>query len=157
MDIFDDQTTSQRNKMVYKSNMQVYACSYDGYMNKLYLSTIHNIKKRSKRLNINITVQDIKDLYQKQEGKCAISGKHMTCFGYTQTNDDKHNINKWNTSIDRIDSKKGYNKENIQLICGIGNRMKTDMNTNQLLLLCNDVNKTNFDKINRLIINEVKK
>ena len=129
--------------------MQKYACSFGGYINKLYLDIKHNLKKRAKDLELSITPDDIILLYHQQEGKCKLSGIKMTHIGYQ--GNDAHKLNKWNISVDRIDSSKGYAKDNIQLLCGIVNKMKTDMNDVELLLLCNDIITTKSNEINKLI------
>ena len=146
-DLFD----KMQNKQIINitTSMQKYSCSFDGYTNKLHLDIKHNLKKRAKDLEFSITVNDIRDLYKHQEGKCKLSGIKMTYIGYQGNN--AHVINKWNISVDRIDSSKGYIKNNIQLLCGIVNKMKTDLTDNELLLLCNDIAKTKVNEINNLI------
>ena len=54
-----------------------------------------------------ITLDDLKDLFEKQRGRCAISGIFLRFDG-----------KKWVLSLDRKDPSKGYTKDNIQLICG---------------------------------------
>ena len=58
------------------------------------------------------TEEEVNDIYLKQDRKCALSGlpisfknQNKTYVGYKCT-----------ASLDRIDSSKGYNKENIQLL-----------------------------------------
>ena len=141
----------QKTKIIDISTpMQQYTCSFNGYINKLYLSTKHNHHKRHKKLTFQITENDLKQIYIKQEGKCNLSGIHMTYIGYQGT--DSHKQNKWNISVDRIDSTKGYTVNNIQLLCGIVNKMKTDMNDNELLILCNNILRTKCTEINKLIL-----
>lgn len=48
-------------------------------------------------------------------------------------------------SIDRIDSTKGYTKDNTQLVCDIVNRMKLDLPMNEFVILC----KIIYDEQNR--------
>lgn len=133
------------------TNMQKYACSFDGYTNKLYLDAKQNNKKRAKDLDFTITEKDIRELYKKQDGKCNLSGKKMTHIGYQDSN--KQKINNWNISVDRIDSTKGYMKDNVQLVCAIINRMKSDLNDAEFFGLCDDVHRNNFDNINKVIQN----
>jgi hypothetical protein len=38
----------------------------------------HNAERRAKELNIELTIEDIHELYNKQKGLCAISGLQMT-------------------------------------------------------------------------------
>ena len=62
----------------------------------------------------------LKNLYEKQNGKCAISGMPLEL----QIGTGKPNPNK--CSIDRIDSNRGYNHRNIWLVCWWVNQMKMD-------------------------------
>lgn len=141
-------------KTCQNKRMQLHSSTLDNFIKKIFLNLKHNTKKRSKDLDIQITIQDIKDLYNKQNGKCALSNIKMTHIAYN-TVGNQHTINKWNISIDRIDSTKGYTPDNIQLICTIINRMKSDMDDTELVLLANKVSIYNVDKIKQ--INKSKK
>jgi len=65
----------------------------------------------------NITSDDIRTLFVKQNGECLKCGEFMKTCGYGKG--DKKQF-----SIDRIDSKKGHTKDNIQLFCWCCNRAK---------------------------------
>lgn len=74
----------------------------------------------------------LKELWIKQKGVCAISGVEMsaTVFnGRTFTN----------LSVDRIDSTKGYLKNNVQLVCMAVNQMKSDLTNEELLFFCKKI------------------
>jgi uncharacterized protein YlxP (DUF503 family) len=65
-------------------------------------------------------------MYEKQNGQCAVSGVPMTVGklqGRVPTN----------ISIDRIDSDKSYELDNIQLVCTTVNMMKNDMTMDELV------------------------
>jgi len=88
--------------------------------------------RKGKDCNINIDYNYLKFLYDKQNGLCAISGIPMTsliksgkCF--------------YNISVDRIDSSKGYLKENVQLVCAHVNMMKSNLSQEELLFFCNKI------------------
>lgn len=88
-------------------------------------------RDRSKKKNIpfNITKEYLKELWDKQEGKCAISGIKMSfeqCNGRTNTN----------VSIDQINHKDGYTVGNVQLVCMAVNQMKSDMLMEDLYKFC---------------------
>jgi len=154
-DLFTDQAESQSENIKLATKEQRYICSFDGYIKKIYLNTKHNLKKRSKKLAYTITEEDIKKMYIKQQGKCIISGIKMTYIGYQNATNDQL-INNWNISVDRIDSTKGYTPTNIQLVCTIVNRMKTDLTTDELLIVCDNINRKNFSKINKELIKIIK-
>ena len=71
--------------------------------------------KKNKFKN-NIKVQDVKELYEVQNGECKFCGCGM--LKTFKANDDKQ------FSVDRIDSKSGHTKDNIQLLCWGCNRSK---------------------------------
>ena len=71
------------------------------------------------------------ELYGLQEGLCALSGKEMTIQGERGTYEYWHSI-----SLDRIDSSRGYTKDNVQLVCTGVNYMKKDMNEEDFVEFC---------------------
>lgn len=78
------------------------------------------------------------ELYAKQEGRCALSGRIMTYqtgLGRIPTN----------LSIDRIDSQIGYELSNIQLVCIQANKMKAELSSEDLTSWCEDIVDT-YDK-----------
>lgn len=88
-------------------------------------------RERAQRYNIpfNITKQYLKELWDKQEGLCAISAIPMTYIhgkGRTITN----------VSIDQINPKEGYTIGNIQLVCMAVNQMKSDLSMKELHMFC---------------------
>ena len=104
------------------------------FIKKIYLSCKHNCNKRSKNLVFAITEKDIIELYYKQYGKCALSGQILTKIAL----EDK-GINKYNVSIDRINSSKGYTKDNIQLVGSIINIMKNDIDEKDFILFVSSI------------------
>jgi len=104
------------------------------FIKKIYLSCKHNCPRKSKDLVFAITEEDILELYYKQEGKCAISGEILTKIAL----EDK-GINKYNVSIDRINSSKGYTKDNIQLVGAIINIIKNDMEDNDFIFFVSSI------------------
>ena len=95
----------------------------------------HNAKKRAKKMDIEITCEDIKNLYKKQNGLCALSGMTTTRDSY-MTKGNQYIINKMNISIDRINSDLGYTKDNIQLVSAMINRMKSDLTSKEFIDFC---------------------
>tara|TARA_R100000664_G_scaffold24559_1_gene34372 strand:+ start:253 stop:936 length:684 start_codon:yes stop_codon:yes gene_type:complete len=65
-----------------------------------------------------ITIDDLVNIWNKQEGRCAISGLFMT------HHKDGMGIKELNASIDRLVPEKGYIKTNIQLVCHRINTMR---------------------------------
>lgn len=91
-------------------------------------------RERAMRFDIpfDITKEYLRELWDKQSGICALSGIPMT-----------FDINKgrvWtNVSIDQINHKEGYTKDNIQLVCMAANQMKSDLDLSTLLYFCKSI------------------
>jgi len=83
-------------------------------------------EKQGQKIEVFISLEDIKDVYEKQEGRCAYTNLPLTSKPYQ--------IN--TMSLDRIDSSKHYTVDNIQLVCKAINRMKLDHTEEQFIQLC---------------------
>jgi hypothetical protein len=90
---------------------------------------LNHAAKRKQHLGFDLDVLYVLDVYQKQNGRCALSGVEMTY------NAGSGRVNT-NISIDRIDSSVGYVRGNVQFVCDIVNRMKQDMSEVELLVWC---------------------
>lgn len=83
---------------------------------------------RRRDIEFNITIQDIKELYDKANGKCAISGLDMThCWNSLRA-----------VSIDRIDSSHGYIPGNVQLVCMWANLAKQRFSNDDIKTILDD-------------------
>ena len=82
-----------------------------------------------------LTPEILYELYTKQNGRCAISGKMLTA---------KRGVGRVaaNVSLDRIDNSLGYTRENIQLAALKANEMKGDGTEEQLLDYCVSIIET---------------
>tara|TARA_Y100000389_G_scaffold188243_1_gene210602 strand:+ start:301 stop:1737 length:1437 start_codon:yes stop_codon:yes gene_type:complete len=72
----------------------------------------------------NITLQDVLDVNEQQQGKCIYSGYNLWNMGELP-------------SIDRIDCSKGYLKDNIQLTIFKVNQAKSDLTHNEFMDMVN--------------------
>lgn len=79
-----------------------------------------------------ITVDDVADLYEEQEGKCALTGWSI---GFPEVGHSQLST----VSIDRIDSSIGYTKSNIQLVDKRVNMMKQSYDQNTFIEVCRAV------------------
>jgi hypothetical protein len=91
---------------------------------------------RKKKRTGTITMQDVWELYLKQDKKCALTGIPISF-----TKDE----NGYSASIDRIDSKKEYVLENVQLVHKDVNLMKNHFNQEYFIDMCKKV-ASNFNK-----------
>jgi hypothetical protein len=78
-------------------------------------------EKKGRKMAFNLTPKYIQDKFNACEGKCAITG-----LPFIMELGTKGNRNPFRPSVDRINSKKGYVKGNIQIILAIVNTMKMD-------------------------------
>ena len=98
---------------------------------KTIQSRVLNASGRAKRKGIpcTITKEFILDLWNKQNGLCAISKIPMTYemdAGRVYTN----------ISIDQIEQGKGYTEDNVQLVCMAVNQLKSDWDMNTVKYIC---------------------
>lgn len=92
------------------------------------------VKKRDK--NYNITLDDLLEIWDKQNKICVYSGVKLN-----HPNDGGSNIFK--ASLDRIDSDKGYVKGNIQFISVVCNYAKNNMTHEEMLEFCKIISYNN--------------
>lgn len=104
---------------------------YKNYPRRVLTSIYNGAKRRAKKkgFGFNLTKDYIQEIYLNQQGKCAITGIKMTFIA-----NDKYKI-----SLDRIDSKKGYLKNNVQLLCWWVNRCKSNYSKQDLLVFAHGV------------------
>lgn len=84
---------------------------------------------RSNKYNCTITKEDLLDLYEKQNHKCALSGIEMT------TIKQKGKLPN-NASVDRMNPGKDYSIDNIRLVCNHVNMMRSNLSDEDLLKYC---------------------
>lgn len=98
------------------------------------------IKKSAKKRNIlfDITIQQIWELFEKQNGKCYLSGLDL-CFN------ERSQDYSGTASLDRIDSSKGYEIENIGWCHKDINKIKHTFSIEEFINCCKIV--TNFNGI----------
>lgn len=77
---------------------------------------------KSRKHAVSITLGYLVDLFQAQNGKCAISGLQMTNKFYSL----------YAVSIDRINSRQGYIIGNVQLVCSCMNLAKREHSDNEI-------------------------
>lgn len=80
-----------------------------------------------------VTKQDMIELYELQEGKCALSGKVMDHIA-----NSPHKM-----SIDRIDNNLGYIRSNLRIVTWQVNQAINDMSEEDFFEMCSRVAKVN--------------
>lgn len=125
-------------KNYYKNKARTTAkrgASYQSYICTLVNKTAARRGKLAYAL-YNIDAAYLIELFEQQAGLCALTGRAMTWItgkGRVMTN----------ISVDRIDSAKGYERGNIQLVCLQANIMKQDLDLAVLVDWCRAVVKRN--------------
>lgn len=95
---------------------------------KIWSNIVANSKNRN--LKLEITPDDIYEKYIQQNKKCALSGLDISLTFDAKTN---------TVSVDRIDSKKHYTKDNIQIVHKIINQCKMNLSDNDFYKFCKSV------------------
>ncbi len=80
-----------------------------------------------------LTKNDCMEILEKQNYRCALTGIELTCIL------EKGKVCKTNASIDRIDPKGGYTKNNIQLVCAAINKFRIDTPLDEFIDWCKKV------------------
>lgn len=82
------------------------------------------------RKNDGLTKEDLLELLEEQDGRCALTGVELTCKLEKGVNC------RMNASIDRIVAGGPYIKENCRLVCKVTNMMRLDMEDKELIYWC---------------------
>jgi hypothetical protein len=91
-------------------------------------------KAKERKIEFNITLEQVWQLYVKQNKRCAITGLPIS-FPI------KAKSRKFNASLDRIDSKKGYTIDNVQWVLRDINWIKNKLDQDYFIELCGHVTK----------------
>ena len=84
---------------------------------------------KHRKIEFNLTIDYVQELWDKQDGKCKLSGVNLTYkLG-------KHH-NGQTCSLDRIDSSKGYIEGNVQWVHKTINFMKTTLSNQEFIEWC---------------------
>lgn len=91
------------------------------------------IKNAAKQRNIkfDISIDEIWDLFQQQQGKCALSGDNISLT--------KSRQQEITASLDRKNSDKGYTKDNVQWVHKDINKIKSNFSDQHFIVWCNKV------------------
>ena len=83
----------------------------------------YNIKTRAKKkgLEVDITREYLLETLRATDYKCTVTGVEFNRYS-----SGRNKANAFKASIDRIDSSKGYTKDNIRWVCWAVNQMKAD-------------------------------
>ena len=84
-------------------------------------------KARNRKYETNLTEEYLQELWNKQNGKCAITSYDMFMYSSSTKNTP------YTASLDRIDSSIGYVKGNVQFVCYSVNLAKQSFDNEVML------------------------
>lgn len=86
-------------------------------------------KGKRKAIPLTLTIEEAWELFKKQDGKCSLSGLPLK---FPSKSKDPN----WSASLDRIDSSKGYELNNVQWVHKDINIMKNKFNNDYFINIC---------------------
>ena len=100
------------------------------YRQSPFAQMFYLTKKRSEEKNIPFDLDRdfIKELYKNMPKKCPVLGIDLK---YSEITSKKYQTDN-SPSLDRINPKKGYTKDNVIIMSNLANRIKTDATTDQI-------------------------
>jgi len=98
-----------------------------------YHWTVILASAKSRGLEVSVTQQECVDLFQKQDGTCALTGRHIWFVPIGGARGSG------TASLDRIDSSKGYSLDNIQWVHKDLQKMKWDFPQDTFVDWCHAV------------------
>lgn len=110
---------------------------YEDLSGRLYGHYKSNAKKRG--IDWKVSIEDLWEVYLKQNKKCAYTDVELIIGVINESSRTAINA-----SLDRIDSKIGYTKDNIQWVYKPINNLKNTLSHDEFLNLCFMVSKKYF-------------
>ena len=111
----------------------------------LQITLAHGLKRRCTANPA--TIDDLMEAFERQNGKCALSGLVMTW--------NQGHVLPTSLSIDRIDQTRGYSKDNVRLICHAFNAFRGRMNDAEMFAMAVTLVEAMIERGHR-IVNEAK-
>lgn len=105
-----------------------------------HLSNARSHCLRSKgRLQCLLTLDDIKDLWERQGGICPYTGRALINAPSTGASQITCPLTSYRASLDRIDSSKGYTVDNVQFVAYAVNIAKHALSSDEFIDFCKAV------------------
>lgn len=118
---------------VYRNTSEIQYQHISGNWKKYLLRLLYSGGKK----RINLSVESMLEVLEKQNYKCALSGIDLTCNLEVGVNFPT------NASIDRIEAGGPYIKENIQFVCKSLNYFRKNTTISEFVWWCKQVAKYN--------------
>jgi hypothetical protein len=123
---------SYRNKTEKLENRYNISIHSDNQKDEFTLFRYHLKLCKQRKKEFNISLQDLKDQWEKQKGICPYFKISLKLLLHKHS--EKPSV--YNASVDRIDSTKGYIKGNIQFVSCSANYLKSQFSHEEMLDLC---------------------
>jgi hypothetical protein len=107
--------------------------------------TRYRIGAEKRKIPYNISIEEIDEIFIKQNGRCVLSNKLLQFNTFDKSGDG-------NISLDRKDSTIEYRKDNCQLVTKRINVAKNDMGNQEILEIANEISEYNNSTTYRDII-----
>ena len=100
-----------------------------------------SIKDKQRNLQVTITIDQLLDLYKKQNGLCHYTGERLVLKAFTGKIISRKNINELKNycTLDRLDNNKGYEQGNIVLSTYKVNIARGSLNYEEFLKICQNI------------------
>ena len=105
------------------------AAKIDGDWGEYFKRTVQK-KKAIHKDKMTLTVEDLFALYEKQKGKCALTGRDLQCRTTPGVPSPE------NASLDRIVAGGTYSADNVQLVCRDVNGFRSDTPLKNFIHIC---------------------
>lgn len=113
-------------KCGYKAKEKVCGELPNWYFNSL------KVQAKSRKLEFNLTIEYLNNLFLKQNRKCAYSNRDLIFTKYNESS-------MTTASLDRIDSNKGYIEGNVQWVYKVINYMKSNLPHEEFISICKEI------------------
>jgi hypothetical protein len=123
--------TKEINKSKIKSSSNVWK-GYKDISGQVFCWLRNGATRRL--LPFNITIEDVWNQFISQKEKCYLTGLPISFLENT-------------ASVDRIDSSKGYERDNIAICLKIVNKMKMDIPLDEFVKICHNISAYNKIKL----------
>lgn len=104
------------------------------------LMKVMRLREHKAHKYVNVTLQDLKSLWEKQNGLCPHTGWQLVLPTSTK---DKLAKTPNRASVDRIDSNRGYEKDNIQIVAMMYQFAKNSWSDADVQVFCKAVTERN--------------
>ena len=102
---------------------------------------MRSVKRRVNKGETDLTLEFLRDIWKRQQGICPLTGWSISLP--EDSSKPGNNSSIYRASLDRIDSSKGYIKDNVRFIAIIANYCKHSFSDDEVKLFCKAVVENN--------------